>query len=104
LSVQVFHDDESLAVLLVDLVDGADIGMVEGGSGSCFAPEALQRLMVFGYVVRKELERDKAAQFDVLGFIDHTHTAAAELLNDAVVRDSLADHEQAVPGTTNGQS
>jgi hypothetical protein len=28
----------------------------------------------------------------VLSFIDHTHPAAAELFDDAVVRDGLADH------------
>src|ERR1700737_1166557 len=31
-------------------------------------------------------------QSDVLGFVNHTHTAAAQLFNDAIVRDSLADH------------
>jgi hypothetical protein len=28
----------------------------------------------------------------VLGLIDHTHPTAAELFNDAIARDSLADH------------
>ena len=28
----------------------------------------------------------------VLGFVDHSHTTAAQLLDDAVVRDGLADH------------
>ena len=34
----------------------------------------------------------KRPSFSVLGFVDHAHAAAAELLDDAVVRDGLADH------------
>ena len=40
----------------------------------------------------------------VLGLVDHTHPAAAELLNDAVVRDGLADHAQACYGGSVGKS
>ena len=39
----------------------------------------------------KKLQRDEALQPRVLGLIDHAHSAAAELLEDAVVRDRLAD-------------
>jgi hypothetical protein len=42
-------------------------------------------------IVRKELQGDKAVQLHILGPVDHTHTTAAEPLNDAVVRDGLAD-------------
>jgi len=34
----------------------------------------------------------QTAQIHVLGFIDHTHPAAAEFLQDVVMRDGLADH------------
>ena len=54
--------------------------------------KAAECLRVFGYIVRQELESDKAAELHVLGLVDHTHPAAAELLDDAVVRDGLADH------------
>src|SRR5713101_8449605 len=92
LPIEIFHYDEGPARLLVNLVDGADIGMIEGRSRAGFPAEAFQRLMVLGYVVRKEFQRDKAAQLGVLRLVDHTHTTAAELFNDAVVRDGLADH------------
>ena len=39
-------------------------------------------------------------QVDVLGLLDHTHPAAAQLLDDAVVRDGLANHAQACYGGT----
>jgi hypothetical protein len=37
------------------------------------------------------VQGDKAVQLNVLRLVDHTHTAAAELLDDAVVRDGLAN-------------
>ena len=33
-----------------------------------------------------------ALQLEVFGFIDHTHFAATELREDAIVRDGLADY------------
>jgi len=36
---------------------------------------------------------DEAAQFGVLGLVDHTHAATAELLEDTIVRHRLADHD-----------
>ena len=77
---------------VANLVDGADVGMVQGGGGAGLTLEALERLRVLGYFVGQKLEGDKAAELDVLGFVDHTHPAAAELLDNAVVRDGLADH------------
>ena len=43
-------------------------------------------------VLREELQRDKAMKLRVFGLIHHTHPTTAEFLNDAVVRDGLADH------------
>ena len=39
-----------------------------------------------------ELQRDVTMQLEVFGFIDHTHPAAAELRQNAVVRNYLAEH------------
>ena len=46
----------------------------------------------------------QSAGFSVLGLIDHTHAAAAELLDDAVVRDGLADHLRECYGVRSGKS
>jgi hypothetical protein len=51
---------------------------------------------VFGYVVGQELESHKATELDILSFVNHTHPAAAQLLDDAVVRDGLADHRSRI--------
>ena len=91
-AVQILHDDERLPVLLADFVDGADVGMVQGGGCLCFALKTGQGLRVLGNIIGQKLQRDEAAEAWVLGLVDHTHAAAAEFLDDAVVRDGLADH------------
>ncbi len=58
--VQEFHYDEGLPILLANVVNSADVGMIQGRGGLRFAPETTQRLRVFGYFVGQKLERDKA--------------------------------------------
>ena len=53
---------------------------------------AVEGLRVFGYLVGQELEGNKPTELDVLGLVDNTHTTATQLLDDAVVRNGLADH------------
>jgi hypothetical protein len=91
-SVQKLHGDEGLAVLVVNFVDGADVRMIQCRSSLGFALKAGEGLRIFGYVVGQELEGNKAVELDVLSFVHHTHAAAAQHLDDAVVRDGLANH------------
>jgi hypothetical protein len=60
--------------------------------GLSFPAKAFERLQVLRHILGQELERDKATEGGVLGLLDHAHAAAAQLLEDAVVRDGLADH------------
>ena len=46
------------AVGLVDVVNGADVGMIQRGRGARFALEPLERLPVTGDFLGQELERD----------------------------------------------
>ncbi len=92
-TVQKFHRDEGPIPALSDLVDGADVGMIEGGSRAGLTPEAFQSLRIRRHIVGQEFQGDKAAQVNILRLIDDAHTAAAELFNDAVVRYDLADRE-----------
>ena len=95
--VKKLHGDERLAVLLADVVDRADIGVIQRGRSLRFTLKAGERLWVSGNFIGKELESDEAMQSRVLSLIDHTHPAAPELLDDAVVRDCLADHVRNMP-------
>jgi hypothetical protein len=44
-----------------------------------------------GYVIRQELEGDKAAELHILGLVNHAHAAATQLFKDAVVGNRLPD-------------
>ncbi len=89
---QVLHGDESFAVLLANVVDGADVGMIEGRRGLGLALETSQRLRFAGHLVGQEFQRNEAVQAGVLGFVDNAHATAAKLFQDGVMRDFLADH------------
>ncbi len=85
---QQFHGDEVLPILLVDFVDGADIGMVQSGSGAGFPLKTLDRLPVTRVLRRQELQRHAAAELRVFRAVDDTHASAAELFQDAIVGDA----------------
>jgi hypothetical protein len=47
--------------------------------------------------VGKELEGDAAPKAGILRFVNDSHTPAPQLAQDAVMRDSLANHRAAPP-------
>src|SRR5581483_6970640 len=91
-AVEKLHHHEHATVFFADVVDGADVGMVQCGGGACLAAKALQRLAVVSHFVGKKLKGDKPAQARVLSLVDYPHPAAAQFSCDAVVRDSGVDH------------
>jgi len=91
-TIDVRHRDEEPAVFLVDAVDTADVGMIETGRGLRFPDQTRLGLGVVQCVRREEFQRDRAAELRVLGLVDDSHPAFAELLGDFVVRDRLAGH------------
>src|SRR5260370_37594602 len=95
-AVQKLHGQEEMAVFLPNLMDGADIGMIKGGSGAGFAAETLQCLRILRDIVGEKLKRDKSAERDIFGLVNHAHAAAAEFLDDAVVRDGAPDHARPI--------
>jgi hypothetical protein len=78
--------------MLADVVDGADIGMIQGRCRLCFALEAAEGLRIFGHIFWKELQRDEAVQARVFSFVDYAHPSAAQHFNDSVVGNGLAYH------------
>ena len=86
-AIQKFHRDERLLVLLANVVNRADVRVVECGRGLSFALKAGECLRVTANFIRQELEGDEAVQPRVLSLIDHAHPATAELLDDEVMRD-----------------
>jgi hypothetical protein len=97
LAFQQLHADEGPPLVRVDVVDRADVGVVEGRGRAGLALEALEGLVAREQPLRQKLERHPTAETGVLGLVDDAHPAAAQLLEDAVVRDRLADHGVATP-------
>src|SRR5713101_5874925 len=87
--IQKLHGDVGLLATLADVVNRADVGMVERGGGTSFTSETFQCLRVSGNVIRQELERHETTKLGVLGLVDDAHSATAEPLDDAVARDGL---------------
>src|SRR5580700_584354 len=89
---QILHGDEGLGFMFADFVDRTDIRMIQSRRSASLAAEAFQSVRLLRHIVRKKFKGDEAAKLGVLGLVDNTHTAAAKLLDDAVVRDGLTDH------------
>src|SRR5256886_9500542 len=88
-----FDCDWSSDVCSSDLfVDGANIGMIESRRRARLPAKAFQGLRISRKMIGKEFEGHETPQLGILSLINHTHPAATELLQNAVVRDGLTDH------------
>ncbi len=92
LPFQQLHGNEWLAFVLADLVDRADVGMVEGRGSLCLPLEPFQCLVIFGKFPRQELERHEAMELHVFSFVHHAHAPGTKLFEDAVVGNGFAEH------------
>jgi hypothetical protein len=61
-AVQKLHHDKRHVVFLPNLMNGADIGMVQSRSSLSLALKSRQSLRVFGDFIWEELEGDKPVQ------------------------------------------
>ena len=81
-----------LAGVLSDVVDGADVRMIQGRGGAGLALKPFDRTRISRQLLGEEFQRNDAPQPRVFGPVDDAHAALAQLLQDAIVRDGLADH------------
>jgi hypothetical protein len=65
--------------VLANLVNRADVWVVERRGRTCFALKAVERLAILCHLFRQELQRYQAAECEVLGLVHHTHAAATQL-------------------------
>ena len=76
------------------------LGWFNARSRPGLASEAFERLWVVGNLIRQEFQGDETSEFDILGLVDHPHAASAQVFEDAVVRNGLADHGRKDSGNT----
>src|SRR5262249_24369913 len=84
-AVHEFHGDERQAGVVADFINCADVGVVEGGSGLCFALKTFEGFRIPGQLVRHKLQRDKTAQTGVFGFVNNTHATTPQAFDNAIV-------------------
>src|SRR5882672_5289080 len=89
---QKFHAQEGLTLMIINLVNGADMRMIQSRSRSRLPLKTFERLGIAGELRRKKLQGDVAAEFEVFRLVNHSHTPASKFGQDAVVRDGLSDH------------
>ena len=78
LALEQLHDDEVDTVLATDVVERADVRMVQARDRARLLLEALLELGVIGKMRRQHLDGDGAIEPCVPGFVDLAHTAGAD--------------------------
>jgi len=91
-TIDEFHSDERMAILLADVIDRANARMVESGCGSRLAPQSLERLRLLCQCFGEKFQGYGPVQPAIVGFVYDTHPSGAELLYDAIMRDGLTNH------------
>ena len=91
-AIKEFHCKERTAIVFAGVVDGADIRVIQRGSGASFATESLQQLGILGHLVRQEFEGNEAAETRVLRFVDHAHASTTKRFEYSVVGNDFTDH------------
>src|SRR5262249_43954446 len=86
----VFHDEIVGAVFVADVIEDADVGMIQRGDGFCFAVESLARLGLSCGMVGQNFYGDNAVEASVAGAIDFAHAAAAKNGKDLVWAQTLS--------------
>ena len=78
LAFQKLHYEIVHSVLMADVMQSADVRMVEGRNSTCFAVEALFGLRIVRKMCGQNLYGDGAVESSVTGALVLTHTARAE--------------------------
>ncbi len=74
----VLHDDEVDPIRGLDLVNGDDVRMIEGGGGAGLLDETAAAVLVRHTLGGKNLDRDHPAQARVPGAVDLAHSPRAQ--------------------------
>jgi hypothetical protein len=66
--------------------------VIQGRGGLGFALKAGEGLRIVSDIFRKEFKGYETVEARVFRFVDDAHASAAEIFDDAVMRDGLANH------------
>ena len=94
-TVNKFHGDERMVILFANVINGADAGVIESGSGVRFTAETLQSLGILLHVIGEKFQGHEAIKAGVQSLVDDTHSASTEFVQNAIVRDGPVNHWRA---------
>jgi hypothetical protein len=83
-AIQVFHNNEVNAVLLADIVESANVGMIQAGYNFGFPVETLAARGIVREVRRQNLDGDGAIKPRIARAIDFSHAPRAERRKDII--------------------
>ena len=93
-SFQKFEYQKGAFLVFPDVIQRADVRVIDGGGRSRFPSKSVD-ILRYGAVVRDEFERDFSPKAQIGGTIDSPHPAAAYLFENSIGADGFtdADHE-----------
>jgi hypothetical protein len=84
LAFQILHYEEINSVLMADVVEDADVWMIQAGDGLCFALKSLAQLGTIGKMRRQNFDGNNAIQTRIPGFINLAYSARTNSGKDFV--------------------
>jgi len=91
LTLEELGDHKGPTLMLTQVVDVEDVGMVQGCSCASLAFESPQTVAVVGEGFREDLDRDIPFESFIVGAIDLTHSSGSEESADLVSREAITD-------------
>ena len=79
-ALEKLHRNECLAFFGADIINRANVGMIQGGRCSCLALKPRERLRVEAELRREEFESYRALKARVERLVDNTHPSIADFL------------------------
>ena len=83
-TLEVFHNEKIRLLLAPDVVQSADVRMIQCGDRLRFTFESLLHFGIVGKLRRQHLDRHRAIQAGIRRFVDFAHPAGANWRDDIV--------------------
>ena len=84
LALEMRHDQVVRAIDAADVVDAADVGMVQRGDGAGLALEPGPQIGIASNLTRQDLDGDRSIEACVAGSVDLAHAAGSEGGDDLI--------------------
>jgi hypothetical protein len=78
--------------MFADIVNNADMRVIDARRAACFSPEPLKGGWIGRQMLRQKLQGNFPAQANIFRAVDNPHASAAKMLNNSIMRNSTAEH------------